>query len=69
MVDSLWKNNSIEPEVQALHFAKKEAREKKAREEIFKELQEAIKSKKIKLSDLNIKVLDLEVFKKINLPE
>jgi len=68
MFDSLWKNNSIEPEVQALHFAKKETKEKEAMEEIFKELQEGIKRKKVKLSDLEVKVLDLEMWRKTNFP-
>jgi len=65
MEDSLSKQD-IGQEVQALHFSKKEVTEKKAMEEIFKELQEGIKRKKVKLSDLEIKVLDLQMWRKIN---
>jgi len=62
----LSKEDIIDSEVSALHFTKKEVREKEAMEEIFKELQERIKRKKVKLSDLEIKVLDLQMWRKIN---
>jgi len=68
MPDSLGKHDKIGPEVSALHFAKKYTREKEAMEEIFKELQDAIKRKKVKLYDLEIKVLDLEMWRKTNFP-
>jgi len=59
MEDSLSKLDIIGPEVRAVT-------EKKAMEEIFKELQEGIKRKKVRLSDLEIKVLDLQMWRKIN---
>ena len=55
------KHDKIGPEVVALHFAKKRALQEEAMEEIFKEVLEGIKRKKVKLSDLEIKVLDLDM--------
>ena len=69
MPDSFWKHDKIGPEVVALHFEKKRAHQKEAMEEIFKELQEAIRRKKLKLSDLEIKIFDLEMGRKLNPPE